>query len=218
MKIHLEAGQIFGKLTVIKEAEKYRLPSGQTNRAYLCKCDCGNEKVIRLAHLVRGRISTCGCSYERHGLAGKRIYRTWRSMHERCTLDKVKNGHRYKQRGISVCDDWKSFKSFRDWAFKNGYDDTKQIDRIDNNKGYFPENCRFVTNIENVNNREVTFYVDYYGEKKSFTLLMRELKIPETHWAAIRGRIARGWKHTKAILTPIRNGNYKKGKRSVDNK
>jgi hypothetical protein len=209
-KLQINKGDKFGKLTVIKEAERLILPSGQKNRAILCKCDCGNEKVIRLLHLVRGRIKTCGCLNEKHNLSHKPLYRCWRSMKERCYLKSYINADRYSGRNITVCDEWNnSFLSFKEWALNNGYDENLRIDRINNNDGYSPNNCRFVTNQENVNNREITFKVNYDGIEYAFMDLMRFKNIDDMHFAAIRTRIMRGWNHKKAIDTPIRNGNYK---------
>lgn len=209
-KLEIKVGDVFGKLTVISEAEKLVLPSGQKNRAILCKCECGNEKVIRLLHLVRGRIKTCGCSSEKHNLSNKPLYRCWRSIKERCYLKSYINANRYSERNIQMCDEWKnSFISFKEWALKNGYNSNLRIDRIDNNGNYQPNNCRFVSNQENVNNREITFKVNYDGIEYAFMDIMRLKNISDLHYTTIRTRIKRGWEHKKAIDTPIRNGKYK---------
>lgn len=209
-KLLINAGDKFGKLTIIEEVERIKLPSGQYNRAFLCKCDCGNQKAIRLLHLVRGRIKTCGCTNEHHNLSKKPLYRCWRSMKERCYLESYINAERYSTRGIKVCDEWKnSFISFMEWALNNGYKENLRIDRINNNGDYHPNNCRFVTNQENVNNREITFRVKYNDVEYAFMDLMRLKNISDLHYGTIRRRIERGWNHSKAIDTPIRNGNYK---------
>jgi len=84
-----------------------------------------------------------------------------------------------------------------------------RIDRINNDGDYQPNNCRFVTNQENINNREITFKVNYDGKQYAFMDLMRLKNISDLNYAAIRTRIMRGWEHNKAIDTPIRNGKYK---------
>lgn len=209
-KLIINDGSKFGKLTTIKEVERIKLPSGQYNRAFLCKCDCSNEKVIRLVHLVRGRIKTCGCINENHKLSNKPLYRCWSSMKERCYLKSYINAERYSARGIIVCDEWNnSFIAFKNWALNNGYDPSLRIDRIDNNGNYQPNNCRFVTNQQNVNNREMTFKVKYNGVEYAFMDIMRLKNISDLHHTTIRTRIKRGWNHDKAIDTPIKNGNYK---------
>ena len=209
-KLDIKLNDKFGSLTTIDEVERIKLPSGQYNRAFLCKCDCGNEKIIRLSHLIRGRIKTCGNCNQKNDLGNAKLYRVWRSMKERCYLSSYIRAERYSQRGIKVCDEWLyNYSNFKEWALINGYDPSLRIDRIDNNGNYQPNNCRFVTNKDNCNNREVTFKVNYQGQEIAFMTLMDKLKINEKHYPAIRTRIKRGWKHDKAINTPIKNGNYK---------
>jgi len=209
-KLEIKQGDRFGKLTIIKEVGRIILPSGQKNRAFLCKCDCGNEKEIRLLHLIRGRIKTCTICTKRADLEYPKLYRVWKSIKERCYLESYINAERYSKRGIKVCDEWLySYNNFKEWALNNGYNQNLRIDRIDNNGNYQPNNCRFVTNQENVNNREITFIIDYNGQKIPFMDLMRIKNIDEMHYMTIRRRIKRGWNHNKAIDTPIKNGNYK---------
>lgn len=210
MKIELSNGQNFGKLTVLNEAPPYRLPSGQTNRAYLCQCECGNQNVVRVMHLIRGRIKSCGCiAKTRNGESKTRLFKSWTSMLERATSDTYVHFNRYKLRGISVCDEWKNFEVFKNWALSNGYADNLQLDRIDNNGNYEPSNCRFVTNQQNANNRETTFFVFYNGKNWPIMDLFRHLSIPKKNQQTIRQRILRGWNHQDAFDKPIRNGNYK---------
>lgn len=220
MKLSIKKGQRFGKLFVIREVEPFKQPSGQTQRAFLCKCDCGKEKVIRLMHFTRGRVSSCGCIQKKwDGLSKERIFKTWSAMKERVHLSTFIHANRYKDRGITICPEWdKDFFAFRDWALNNGYADNLQIDRIDNNGNYEPSNCRFVTNMENANNREQTFYVTYKGTKYPIMQLFRKLNIAEQNHQTIRQRIKRGWDHNEAFDKPIRNGNYKtKSKKDNNN-
>lgn len=216
MKIELSNGQKFGKLTVLNEATPFRLPSGQTNRAYLCECECGNKNVVRVMHLIRGRIKSCGCITKvRNGESQTRVFKTWKAMIERVTLNTYINFNRYKKRGIKVCNEWKEFETFKKWAFSNGYANDLQLDRIDNNGNYEPSNCRFVTNQQNANNREMTFFVNYNNQKWPIMELFRHLNKPERHWQTIRQRIKRGWNHQDAFDKPIKNGNYKTKTNSV---
>lgn len=73
------------------------------------------------------------------------LYRRWQAMKKRCKMYSS-----YKDRGIKVCDDWNNdFLVFKSWAESNGANESLELDRIDNDKGYFPENCRWVTHREN---------------------------------------------------------------------
>lgn len=203
-------GQRFGKLLVISECEKHILPSGQKTRRLNCVCDCGNNKSVLLLHLNRGLIQSCGCIKKTQFGESKKskIYKVWAGMKARVSIHGI-DKERYYDRGIGICDDWMEYKNFRQWALNNGYLEGLTIDRIDNSKGYYPENCRFVTLSQNANNRECTKIVEYNGVKLPFMELVRMLNIEHIS-ATIRNRMKHGWDIEKAINTPIRKGNYKR--------
>lgn len=142
-----------------------------------------------------------------HGEVGTKLYNTWRGMLNRVTNASYIDSHRYVGRGITVYGPWRKYMVFREWALNNGYKEGLQIDRRDNDKGYHPDNCRFVDKVTNVNNRSITFMVNYKGETKSLMLLLRDLNLMD-RVGAIRNRLRYGWDHTKAIETPVRKGNY----------
>jgi hypothetical protein len=211
MKLIINKGDKFSYLTIIKEVSPRVQPSGQKPRTFLCRCICGSTKEIRLSHLTRGRVKSCGCNNGKrsiHGEVNTHLYNVWRGIKLRVTKKHYER-HLYYDRGIALCQEWELYSNFRDWALKNGYSKELQIDRIDNNEGYFPENCRFVEPYVNVNNRRNTVFVEYNSKRKPLMILLRELNkydIRET----IYSRINRGWSAQKAIDTPIRKGNYKK--------
>lgn len=147
-----------------------------------------------------------------HGDSRKRamtaLYKKWNSMKNRCLNSKVKAYGWYGGRGITVCDAWLNYIPFKKWAMENGYSDDLQIDRIDNDQGYSPENCRWVTLTENCNNRRNSWKYEYRGESKTLANWARHLKIKV---ATLRTRIdQRGWSVEDAFSTPVntakRNG------------
>lgn len=156
-------GQPFGKLTVLRE-------NGRDKRnkiLWLCRCECGNEVTVSGGNLRSENTKSCGC-YKRertaesnttHGMCKTRLYSVWTAMLKRVGVHKgateeVKRA--YQDRGITVCDEWLVFENFRDWSLSHGYSDDLEIDRKDNDKGYCPENCRWVSRRENANNRRNT--------------------------------------------------------------
>lgn len=210
MKYIINPGDKFNKLTVISELPRRILPSGQKPRDFKCRCECGKEVNVLLVHLTKSKIQSCGCSYKTaNGESATKLHKRWRSMIRRC-YGNTERKHRYNQRGITVCDEWRNdFFTFKKWAIENGYDDRLQIDRIDNNGNYEPSNCRWVPNIINVNNREETLFIDYHNDKIPFMELLRKKNL-SMHEGAIRRRIKRGWAGQTAFDIPITQGNYKR--------
>ena len=101
-----------------------------------------------------------------HGMSGTKVYRVWTSIISRCEDKKRECYKHYGGRGITVCDEWHNPEVFMEWALDNGYESNLQIDRIDNDKGYSPLNCRFVTRKVNSQNRRSTQYLTINGETK----------------------------------------------------
>lgn len=172
-------GKKFGLLTAL-----YRNGKNKEGRyMWRCKCECGNEYDVATSSLTSGNTRSCGClqpkrareTHFKHGDSpyGKKatkLYIVWGGMKNRCTCKSHVEFKNYGQRGISVCSEWASdYVTFRDWALKNGYKEGLQLDRIDNDKGYSPENCRFVTSLENAQNRSDTIRVTFRGEQKTIT-------------------------------------------------
>lgn len=147
-------GQRFGKLLVVKysHSEKFK-------PAWVCKCDCGAEKIITANALVRGRAKSCGCLIHRKYIKqnGGRLHKIYNGMKSRCYNPNATGYKNYGGRGISICDEWKNdFWAFYNWAVFNGYEEGLTIDRIDNDSGYYPENCRWATRAEQNRNKRTT--------------------------------------------------------------
>lgn len=208
MKYYIKPGDKIGDFEVISEFPRIKSPSGSSIRFFNCRCICGKNVRIRLSHLVHGRIKSCGCLFncEKHGFYGKSIHTTWRGMKNR-VKENYTNNHLYFKKGISLCDNWKRFVVFKEWALQNGFKPGLQLDRIDNSKGYCPDNCRFTTSKVNCNNRDITFIVKYHKNDYPFMMLIAKKNLDSQH-NTIRGRLKRGWTVEDAFDKPIRKGNY----------
>jgi len=137
------SGQRFGKLTVMAFSQ-----SKGKNSYWLCRCDCGTEKVIALSNLKQGTKS-CGCStseyltaiHTTHGLYHTGAYRSWACAKQRCTNPNTEGFEYYGGRGITMCEEWAtSFEAF--YRCMGPRPARRSLERVDNSKGYQPGNCR----------------------------------------------------------------------------
>lgn len=207
-------GQRFGRLVVIKRSK-----AGNDGSVYwYCRCDCGKEVIVKGSALRSGHTKSCGCfnsDFHRScleqtlfknkpcdGRSRTRLYPIWRSMRDRCNNPNCKAYPRYGGRGISVCAEWaNSFDAFRAWALSRGYAENLSIDRIDNNKGYCPENCRWVSVDIQCRNRRSNVYISYGGEAQTLSDWAREYGL-DSH--VIRYRLKHGWPIERALTEPAK--------------
>lgn len=174
-------GQRFERLVVLKRApiEKGKKPK------WICQCDCGNITIVTRKHLLDGSTKSCGCYRKdwsrehntKHGFGRTRLHRIWSGMKDRTCNPNSKYWKNYGGRGITLCPEWYKFENFLKWAIPSGYQDHLTLDRIDNDKGYSPDNCRWATIKEQENNRRNTVYCFYDGEKVPLTILSERLGI-----------------------------------------
>lgn len=201
-------GKKIGRLTVIKE----ELERKKGYKQYLCLCECGNEVIVRSDLLRSQTVKSCGClakeirssicyklgkSRITHGSSNTRLYKIYSNMKDRCNN---KNNYAYKYygaRGIKICKEWENdFSVFQKWAISNGYQDTLTIDRIDNDRGYCPDNCRWVTPGQQCLNTRSNKYITYNNKTQTLKEWADELGLKYTKlWK----RLKRGWSFEEAI-------------------
>ena len=165
-----------------------------------CLCECGNEIIVEGYSLKSGGTKSCGCwnrdrianLNKTHGLShgDEKLYPVWKSMKARCNNPNNVAYKNYGGRGIKVCDEWEhDFQAFYEWALENGYDPSLSIDRINNDDGYNPYNCKWSTALEQSNNRRSCYHITYAGETHTISEWSRILGI---RYDTLRVRIHRG--------------------------
>lgn len=206
-------GQKFGRWTVLKEVESVPRKDGKgIKKAWLCKCECGNEKVVIQDQLASGSSKSCGCLPVDLGKAKaqpnairkkyKRIYKTWLSMRTRCNNPTDQHHKNYHDRGITICEEWNTFEPFLKWSLENGYADDLTIDRIDVNGNYEPSNCRWATTTEQAWNRTNTRYFTIFGKKYRIDEIAEKFNIKIVTFIA---RVERyGYTPEEAVTVPVK--------------
>ena len=197
-------GQRFGRLTVVSRAEN----TMQGKPKWFCVCDCGNTLSVSGDCLKRGNTKSCGClkneiiisRNKKHGLSKNPLYAIWCGIKHRVSDEDDTD---YGGRGIDICEEWENdFQAFYDWAILNGYKRGLTIDRIDNDKGYYPYNCRWANNKAQQNNKRNNLLITYHGETRT---LAEWAEITNIAWATLRTRIVElNWSIEKALTTPVR--------------
>lgn len=195
----------YGRLTVISysHAKKFR-------SFWKCKCTCGTEVIVRSDCLKDGNTQSCGClpteintdREYKHGQARTKLYRVWASMKNRCNNPNDYNYKFYGGKGVTYCPKWEDYMPFYKWAMENGYREGLTIDRIDNDGNYEPNNCRWVSQGEQLLNTSRTKLYTFNGKTQHLKFWAEELGIKEmTLFSRIN---TLGWSVEKAFTTPVR--------------
>lgn len=194
-------GQRFGRLTVTGRSNENR-----NGRVFWdCVCDCGKHISVSSANIGR-TVNSCGCLRSEntskmktiHGNRNTKLYGVWCSMKSRCHNPNTKSYKTYGAIGIEVCREWREdFAAFYKWSVNNGYKEGLQIDRIDNQKGYEPSNCRWVTRKENMNNTSINVFLEYDGKRHTLSEWSDIIGIPER---LISQRLKNGWGAKEALF------------------
>ena len=196
-------GQKFALLTIIG-----RVKNDAKGKAYWkCLCDCGKITIVSGSNLRSGAVKSCGClrhkEKDTHHLSNTRLYRIWNAVIQRCNNKEHWAYKYYGAKGINVCEEWRNdFLAFYKWAMENGYSEKLTIDRIDNEKDYSPQNCRWVDRKVQANNRTFCKMIEYDGKTQSLMQWCEELSL---NYKRIHSRLYRlGWSFEKAISTPVK--------------
>lgn len=207
-------GKKYGRLMPIKRV-------GIAKNGYsiwLCKCDCGNTVERTVDVFTRGK-SSCGCVQKEnldnmsknnvtHNMTKTRLYGIYKNMLSRCYREKDIHYPSYGARGITVCEEWKNDKEcFFEWAMNNGYADNLTIERKDNDKGYSPNNCTWVTKEMQYKNKRQNIMITHNGKTMCAEDWSKETGIPAT---TIRWRYKHGWEVEKIFNKPL-PAPYQKG-------
>ena len=204
MKREEVLGNRYGRLVVVGEDT----PDKFKHRRVVCQCDCGSTKTVALSQLREHKTRSCGCLQSEaaaritfsHGQSHSPAYQSWASAVQRTSNPKNPLFPRYGGRGITMCERWRnSFQSFVDDM--GSRPDGTSIDRIDNERGYEPGNCRWADDFEQSRNRR---------NVRSLTLRALTLKVHQwEHLTGLTARLIRqrkgyGWSDEKTLTQPVR--------------
>jgi len=187
----------FNHLTAIQE-----IGLGNRGKIYLFQCDCGNTKEASGSEVRTGHIKSCGClrsemiaaKNETHGAVGTPIYETWQGMKARCLNPKTAAYKNYGGRGITICQEWLTFEGFL--ADMGERPEGCTLERIDNNKGYIKDNCRWATVAEQSRNTRQNKFLSKNGKTMCMMDWAKETGIP---YPTIQDRVRRGWSDERAL-------------------
>lgn len=198
------SGSRFGRLLVLDEQSTRA--KDNSDWVWSCVCNCGGNVRVRAKSLKKGTTRSCGCFQREsaskvnttHGLSKSKEFMSWAAMHTRCTNPNQESFANYGARGISVCERWNSFENFlADMGPKPSPRHT--IERMDNERGYNPTNCRWATRAEQNTNTRQNRYLTFKGKTMALSQWAREVGLTGS---ALTARLNRGWSIDDALTTP----------------
>lgn len=195
----MDIGSKVGAWTLVSQSRDAR------KKRYLCRCECGKEKQVDAYCLATGKSKSCGCKRQsrlRHGYTRngevRPEWQAWNHMCQRCTNPRDKHYKDYGGRGITVCERWASFDEFiKDMGDRPS--PKHSLDRINGDKGYAPENCRWATAITQASNRRSVIWIEYGGQRNTVAGWAKATGINRT---TILARYHKGLTPDR-ILTPV---------------
>jgi hypothetical protein len=195
-------GEVFGRLIVLA-----RDGTIGTSSTWVCRCECGTEKVIRRNHLVTSHTTSCGCAKRElnaaqitairttHGASKTRAYKAWVNMKQRCMNPKNSRYASYGGRGITIDSSWMNFDQFLA-DMGNPPSDRHTIERQENNGNYCPSNCSWIPMPDQASNKRTNVKLTLNERTQTVNQWARELRIPHQ---TIRARLLRGLSHKEAL-------------------
>lgn len=203
-------GQVFGRLTVIRRAG-----SRGGRVVWACMCECGSTVEVVSHALTSGHTKSCGCwkdernrgtqpkhGHARRGTKRTPTYKTWQAMMTRCYNPNVASFKDYGARGVTVCDGWHLFENFL--AYMGERPEGMTLDRIDSDKGYTPDNCRWATKITQARNTRANYIVDFRGERMTQIEFAERIGMKQ---ATVSWRLRNGWTPEQVATIPPHSGN-----------
>lgn len=176
-----------------------------------CVCDCGTVVSQKRGALVAGHARSCGCLQKnfknlkqntKHGMSNTLEYKAWNNMRVRCNNTKISSFHRYGGRGIKVCQRWDRFENF---LSDMGYaPPNTSLDRIDNNKGYGPNNCKWSSRQQQMRNVSTNHKITFNGETLTLTEWAQRTGIPAHALSSRLNKKKLGWSVERALITALR--------------
>jgi hypothetical protein len=169
---------------------------------WLCTCVCGNEKMVRADHLKSGHTESCGCipsgPPKSLGVRKDPLYARWRGMIARTTHSSHPRFSDYGGRGIEVCERWKSFDRFAE-DMGPTFSPELTLERVDNDRGYEPGNCRWATVVDQARNKRTSYFVTFRGHTKTIAEWSELLGL---NYDTVRGRLRKqGWSVERTLTT-----------------